>query len=798
VGGFEVLGRLGKGGMGTVLKARQVSMDRIVALKILPKRFASNEVFVQRFLREARSAAKLSHPNIVQGIDVGHADGYYYFAMEYVDGSTVRDLLQAGGTVDEARALDIATGIAHALEHAQKHDIVHRDIKPENVMITKDGVVKLADLGLARSTGVVDTVTVEGSALGTPHFMSPEQAEGHRDVDTRADIYSLGATLFRMVTGEYPYDGPTALAVAMKHVTQPVPIAAERRPEVASPLSELIAWMMEKKREDRPQSPAALLRAVERVRKGLPPRPGQEPTRPVRKGKVPWLVAGAAVLAIGAVIGLATRDGSEKPKAQTPKPAAKTVVEHPAVPEPKQEPEKAAPETPGPAETQTVTEEPDDPAPFDDPSHLPGGDFIPRPRNRLKEFLKNRPIRRPFPPTKGGFPRPPGPLEEPVERVERPTPPTPAVTTPEPAKPEYGPESDRVWALLRERKYAEADKALAALAANGDFGDAKDHLAADREALTLLRDLWQVVEKGLAARVGKFVSVAGAVGTLESVQDGVMTVKTPRGPETRRVDQLTGKQAISYAGLGKDDRSKRMAAVLLLAEADARDDAAEAVGHMADTPTTAFYKARLAALPETQAAPAESPTHKPAAHETPKPEPAKSEWTDLFDGTSLDGWTTRGPRPSAWKAHGGMLVNVERGADLFTTRDFMNFDLSLEFKLPKDGNSGVYLRGRKEVQLFDSYGKRDVDAQDCGAIYNVQAPKVNAARPAGEWNTLLVRVVGDRIRVILNGRTVIQDLAVAHATGQALGTEVGTPGPILLQGRLSAAAFRKIRIRPLP
>ncbi|NQT85932.1 serine/threonine protein kinase, partial [bacterium] len=594
VGGFEVLGRLGRGGMGTVLKARQVSMDRIVALKILPKRFASNDTFVQRFLREARSAAKLSHPNVVQGFDVGNADGYYYFAMEYVDGGTVRDLLQADGVLDEPRALEIATSVAHALDHAQKQNIVHRDIKPDNIMVTSGGVVKLADLGLARSMGVVDTVTVEGSALGTPHFMSPEQAQGSSDIDTRADIYSLGATLFRMVTGEHPYDGPTAVVIAMKHVTQPIPAAVDRRPEVTEAASALIAWMMAKKREDRPQSPTELLHAIERVRQGKPPRLGHGAVRahprPAKKSKALWLIAGAAVLAIGSIIGLATRGGEEEPKAQVGEPAPKTAPETPPAPEPKEKEEPK--ESPIPKA----------------PPERPGEAFSRPGRGRLAEFLRNKPDRRPFPPPKGGHRRPGAPADRPVERVERPPVATPPV---EAARAEYGPESDRIWSLLRARKYAEADTALAALAASGDYKAAAVHLAADREAVDLSRELWRVVEKGLTARVGKFVSVAGAGGTLVAVKDGAMTVKTPQGAETRRIDQLTGKQAVATAGLGSDPRSKRMKAVLLLAEANVREDAADAVMAMGEAPSTAFYKARLAGLPEGA-----------TSVSTPKPKPA--------------------------------------------------------------------------------------------------------------------------------------------------------------------------------
>ena len=176
IGGFELLATLGKGGMGVVFKARQVSMDRIVALKVLPPHLAKNEAYVQRFLREARSAAKLNHPNIVQGIDVGQAEGHYYFAMEFVDGTTVREMIAAKGRLDEKTALNIVGAVARGLEHAAKHGIIHRDIKPDNIMVARDGAVKLADLGLARSTETPDTMTIEGTALGTPTTWPPNKS----------------------------------------------------------------------------------------------------------------------------------------------------------------------------------------------------------------------------------------------------------------------------------------------------------------------------------------------------------------------------------------------------------------------------------------------------------------------------------------------------------------------------------------------------------------------------------------------------------------------------------------------
>ena len=205
--GYESLGRIGQGAMGVVFKARQVSVDRLVAIKVLRDEAARDREYIERFRREARVAAKLSHNNIVGVIDAGEADGRHYFVMEYVEGTTVQDELDRGKAYDEKAALGIALAVARALEHAHERGLIHRDIKPANILLTRDGNIKLADLGLARMAA--DVQGTAGVAAGTPYYISPEQARGQADVDIRTDIYSLGATLYHMVTGRVPYSGAT-------------------------------------------------------------------------------------------------------------------------------------------------------------------------------------------------------------------------------------------------------------------------------------------------------------------------------------------------------------------------------------------------------------------------------------------------------------------------------------------------------------------------------------------------------------------------------------------------------------
>ena len=210
--GYQLICRVGKGAMATVYKARQNSLDRIVAIKVLPKKMSDNKEFVDRFYKEGRAAARLSHNNIVQAIDVGSSPkGYHYFAMEFIEGKTLYDLMVPppqgdGHKFSEAEALDVMIQMAEALAHSHERGLIHRDVKPKNIILTPGGVAKLTDLGLARAQDDKAAAESEaGKAYGTPYYISPEQIRGEVDIDYRADIYSLGATMYHLVTGRPPF-----------------------------------------------------------------------------------------------------------------------------------------------------------------------------------------------------------------------------------------------------------------------------------------------------------------------------------------------------------------------------------------------------------------------------------------------------------------------------------------------------------------------------------------------------------------------------------------------------------------
>ena len=252
VGNYEILSNIGEGATGTVFKARQRSMDRIVALKILKPRLATDKDFVERFRRDVRAVAQLNHPNIVRAYDTGRASGYFYFAMEYVDGHDLRTELLASVTLDETRALEIARDIARALECAHKAGAIHRDVRPENILLASNGTAKLSDLGLAHAADNSDTASTQAAwELDVPNYVSPEQARGDASIDSRTDIYSLGATLYHMLIGAPPYLGGSNAEVMSMHLTQPVPDARHANPNVSEYASALITKAMAKDRKDR-------------------------------------------------------------------------------------------------------------------------------------------------------------------------------------------------------------------------------------------------------------------------------------------------------------------------------------------------------------------------------------------------------------------------------------------------------------------------------------------------------------------------------------------------------------------
>jgi beta-lactam-binding protein with PASTA domain len=268
-GRYHVLERIAAGGMGEVFRAHDAVLAREVAIKVLHRSLAGDQGFVERFRREARAAATLNHPNIVAVYDWGAVDGIYYMVMEYVRGRGVRDILNAGGRMEPSQAADVVRQTLVALQHAHGHGIVHRDLKPENILITRDGVVKLTDLGLARAYAD-GTATGTGQVTGTVQYLSPEQIRGE-PADPRSDLYSLGIVMFELLTGRLPFTGETPMSIAYKHLSDRVPSPSAFSPGIPRELDGFVASATDRDREMRPESAAEMRRDLEAMTPGLAP-----------------------------------------------------------------------------------------------------------------------------------------------------------------------------------------------------------------------------------------------------------------------------------------------------------------------------------------------------------------------------------------------------------------------------------------------------------------------------------------------------------------------------------------------
>jgi len=270
--GYRIIRKLGAGAMATVFLAQQESLDRPVAIKVLPKKFSESEDFLQRFYKEGRAAAKLNDANIVQAYDVGQSGEYHYFVMEYVDGTTVYDQIVEKKKLSEQEALPIIRQVAKALQHAHERGFIHRDIKPKNIMIAKNGDVKLADLGLARALDDRQAAEAEaGRAYGTPYYISPEQIRGKKNITPATDIYGLGATLYHMVTGKVPFPGKNPSDVMHRHLKQELVPPDHLNPSLSAGFSQIIEMMMAKDVPQRYQNARDLIEDLDIVSGGGSP-----------------------------------------------------------------------------------------------------------------------------------------------------------------------------------------------------------------------------------------------------------------------------------------------------------------------------------------------------------------------------------------------------------------------------------------------------------------------------------------------------------------------------------------------
>ena len=264
---YEILEVVGVGGMATVYKAKCHTLDRLVAIKELKDEYASDEEFVKKFMNECQAAAKLNHPNIVSIYDFHKVeiDGvdHYFIIMEYIDGETLKDLIAKKSPIEQDQALIIAGQILAALKEAHSHGVIHRDIKPHNIMITKNGIVKVTDFGIARATSN-QTMTTTMDAMGSVHYFSPEQARGAY-TDQRTDIYSFGILLYEMVTGKRPYDGENPITIAMKHLEEEITPPSKFNPNISDGLEAIILKCVKKRQAERYQNVDEIITDLNRI-----------------------------------------------------------------------------------------------------------------------------------------------------------------------------------------------------------------------------------------------------------------------------------------------------------------------------------------------------------------------------------------------------------------------------------------------------------------------------------------------------------------------------------------------------
>src|SRR5919109_4421339 len=312
-GRYRLDAQIGAGGMSTVYRAFDQTLERQVAIKLMHREIASDSGQLERFRREARAVAQLSHPHIVGVIDAGEDEGRPYIVFEYVEGETLKERIRRLGRLPMDEAIAYAIEIARALGNAHSHQIVHRDVKPQNVLIDDEGTAKVTDFGIARSL-TEEGLTADGRVLGTTDYVSPEQALGH-DVDGQSDIYSLGIVLYEMLTGDVPFHGENQVAVAMKHVREDLPDVQMRRPQVSSALAAVVDTATAKDLDRRYQDDAELIADLEEVLGIETARSGEatgEATAVIRtlpagaRRRLPWRVLHPArILALLALIGAA-------------------------------------------------------------------------------------------------------------------------------------------------------------------------------------------------------------------------------------------------------------------------------------------------------------------------------------------------------------------------------------------------------------------------------------------------------------------------------------------------------------
>jgi len=915
--GFEILGHIGRGGMGIVLKARQVSMDRVVALKILPRHLADDIVFVERFFREARSAARLRHPHIVQAYDAGESDGTCYFAMEFVDGEGLGTVLAREGALDPQQALVYMRQVCSALAAAHKAGIVHRDIKPSNILIDGEGQVRVADFGLAHH---VEEEADGSRRLGTPGYAAPEQIRAGEG-GPRSDLYSLGATFFRVLAGRAPFPGKDSREMLRRQASGPAPSLAEVAPHLDRRLARIIDRLLAADPADRYPSAQAVLDELEALGSARP-RLAAAPRRlPRRRSRAPGrsvagtvaVLAVIGLLAAGAVVVLTQRGGarsSSRPR-QTPQAAFDAAdayrkahpedidgalahfrdvqARFPGTPWAersadaierieRQQRDAAARAAAREEADQTLAElrrecdafagrdsfgdalarfeafKKAHPVAAREATAL-ASQILDKARGRYsalardadaairrKDFAQARQAIRPalffgvpaiaeqarakideiearekqaelwekwdavrarsdelakqgkwddairaLDAAKGL------PLAKIDEHIARQTRAVHAARRKAIGKriAAYEEQADRIWSLFRQRQYGEARTLIDEARRNADFEPAADRMAADAEAARLLALFWAHVEGGATALIDHQLAIDGPVGTVQGIEDGVITIVVNGVEFQRHMHRLSTKQALGIAKLGDEPNDKLLVAAFLMAEGKDLTRAQRLLADAGRSPGAKALRARFDRLVERLAV-------MPAGR-------GDGAWQQLFDGKTLTGWRIVRDLPEGKAGRVGVGQGViglwedGRAAGVawdgpFPTQDY---EVVVEAQrvrgdgrfcniiFPAWDGHGLFAVGDRMVGLGLVNGK--------GAHENLTTRRARFRN--GRWYTIRLRVTAHRVRAWVDDEVV--DLPKGR--GRLTLSHVFTPfRPFGLASERARAAFRSVRLRRLP
>ncbi len=737
LGNYVVLDKLGQGGMGVVLKAEHKRLKRLVALKVMSAALVKTPDALKRFHREVEAAAKLRHPNVVATDDADEAKGTHFLVMEYVEGSDLSVLVRKNGPLSVEQTVHCILQAAQGLQFAHAQGVVHRDIKPANLLIDSKGTVKILDMGLARiegeSAGKAE-LTSTGAVMGTVDYMAPEQALSTKHADARSDIYSLGITLWYLLTGKSAYDGDSLMAKLLAHRDAPIPSLCTMNSDVPNAVEAVFQKMVAKQAKDRYQTMTEVIRDLEAWQHGSSSSTSN-PAIP-RMPEDPSLQSFLSHLSTPAAASTATRNVKAPVTHVNVAPAAEATILTGNVGV------DTDPQTKVTVRGQTGLKKqrtlPPTPSPkwYRDPRVLIGGGAASVLMLLAIVFFVQTPY---------------GTL-----RVE--------ILDPEVELTIKGTELTLRSADIEPVSLKTGEKKL--IITRGD-------LSFETETFLL--------KKGLETRVK--VELIG--NQLVVNADGQILAEKPVPPRMV-TSSTTGTNPVTSTSQSQNNT----------------------------TPPT-----QNNAAPPTQnkAAP---PNVKPLLPRMPEDLPPG--FVPLFNGKDLTGWKGEVGDPKKrvlmspselasaqvaaddrmrthWRSENGVLLFDGKGDNLCTVREYTDFELYLEWNITVGGDSGVYLRGAPQVQIWDSAVKQNGANVGSGGLYNNRRnparPLVNADKPIGEWNAMLIRMVGDKVTVSLNGQLVVDNVVFENFFEP--NQPIFASGPIELQKFGSPLQFRNVLIREL-